>query len=95
MGLSRYYSVVFNMYVKTSLPSTPAYAQMSMRTGPRSMPCDLKSMCAAASLSICWLVMSIWLSGSHQFESQYGFLTAPMCFDSVIDEQRPFGAPNK
>lgn len=60
---------------------------------PSSMPRDVKSIRAAINLSMRELIMSIWLSASYRFDRRHGFLTAVICFDSVIDEQSPFGAP--
>ena len=39
-------------------------------------------------------MMSICLSALNLLEHHHGSLTAQMCFDSVIDEHSPFGAPN-
>ena len=47
----------------------------------------------AARPSVCWLIVSIWHRALYWFDQCHGFLTALMCFDSVIDEQMPFGAP--
>ena len=35
----------------------------------------------------------IWVSALCRFDRLHGFLTAEMCRDSVIEEQRPLGAP--
>jgi len=49
---------------------------------------------AVANLSSCWFVTSICLSASKWLEQCQGSLTAAICLDLVIDEQRPFSAPN-
>jgi len=64
------------------------------RSGPSSMLCSVKCRRAPASLSRRWLVTSICPRASNLFERRQGSLTARICFDSVIDEHRPFGAPN-
>jgi hypothetical protein len=61
-------SVYTNSTVWGTSLSAPACTQASMRTGPWSMPHVLKLTCAAASLSVGWLVTSIWPSRLHQFE---------------------------
>lgn len=61
---------------------------------PSSICRAIKSMRAAASLSRRWLVRSIWPRGWLRLERRQGSFTALMCFDSVIDEHKPFGAPN-
>ena len=59
-----------------------------------SMPQEESSTQNAASLLRHWLISNIWPRGSFRLDQHQGFLTALMCFDSVIDEQSPFGAPN-
>ena len=61
---------------------------------PSSISSEVKWMRAAASLLMRWFMMSICPSGLFFPERRYGRLTALMCFDSVIEEQSPFGAPN-
>ena len=62
--------------------------------GPSSILRTAKLTWDAASLSKRWFVNSFWLSAWLQLEQHQGSLTALMCLDSVLDEQRPFGAPN-
>jgi len=69
----------------------------NLRASPRQVPCNMprdeKSARAAANLSFHVLMVSICFSASYLLDRRHGFLTAVMCFDSVIDEQRPFGTP--
>ena len=48
---------------------------------------------AAESLSKRWFVRSICGSGLFLLDARQGFLTARICFDSVIEVQTPFGEP--
>ena len=53
----------------------------------------VKSLCMAASLSRCLLIINICLMASCLFDWWYGLLTAVTWQDSVISEQSPPGAP--
>ena len=53
----------------------------------------VKSTREVANLSSHWFVTSIWPSALKQFEWCKGSFTALICFDSMIDEHKPFGAP--
>lgn len=64
-----------------------------VKTDPDNIPRLWKSTLAAASLSKRSLVLSISPRGWFLLDRRQGFLTAIMCFDSVIEEHRPFGAP--
>ena len=80
----------YNIQWKYSLWS---WSRTDDRQVPSSMPRLAKSTRAAASLSSRWSVSSIWLSALKRLERCYGSFTALICLDSVIEEQRPFGAP--
>src|SRR5229473_5780952 len=67
---------------------------IAYKTSLSSMPHAVKSAWDAAILSSCWLVNNIWPRASYQFEHLHSSLTALMCFDSVIEEHKPLGAPN-
>ena len=53
----------------------------------------MKCTWAAVSFSICQFVSMIWWMALYQLDHHHECLTAAMCFDSVIDEHSPFGAP--
>ena len=59
-----------------------------------SIPRRTKSVCMAANLSRCVLVVSICIVALYRLDRRHGSFTDLMCFDSVIDEHKPFGAPN-
>lgn len=63
------------------------------RQSPSSMPRSVKSARAVASLSKRWFVNSIRYIALYLFERRHGSFTALICFDSVMEEQSPFGAP--
>ena len=65
----------------------------SPRHVPQSIPQEVKSTCVAASLSLRVFMVSICFRASYWLDCCHGFLTAMICFDLVIKEQRPFGAP--
>ena len=73
----------------------PSFVKIHDRHMPLSMPHLLKSALAAASLSVCWLLRSIWPRVSKWLDCCQGSFTALMCFNSVMDEHRPFGAPKR
>ena len=58
-----------------------------------SIPRFAKSERAAANCTSLWFVVSIWLSALFLFDRRQGSLTARICWDSVIEELIPFGAP--
>jgi len=80
-----------------SLMSIPSSSALNWMALPKHVPCsipqDEKSTCAAANLSVHVLILSICWSASYWFNQCQGFLTAVICFNLVIDEQSPFGAP--
>lgn len=58
------------------------------------MPRRTKSVRIAVSLSRRVLVVIICIVALYRLDRRQGSFTALICFDSVIDEQRPLGAPN-
>ena len=65
--------------------------KMSDRQVPFNIPQDLKIVCNATSLSICWLVTNIWHKASHLLDCLHGSFTAWICLFTVIKDQIPFG----
>ena len=62
---------------------------------PCIIPQLVNTELATISLSSCVLVSSICGSALNQLDHCHGFLTALICFDSMIEEQRPLGEPKK
>jgi len=58
-----------------------------------NMPCAIKLLHMAASLSKHWLMVSIWPSAWYLLEQCHGFFTTVMWRDLVIDKHSPPGAP--
>ena len=48
---------------------------------------------AAVSFSMRRFVSMIWWMALYRLDRRHGRLTAVICFDSVMDEHSPFGAP--
>ena len=69
-------------------------ASMLFNIVPFNMPCFVKSTCEAANLLSRWFVTNIWPRASNlkRLEQCQGSFAVLICFDSVIDEQSPFGA---
>ena len=72
----------------------PSLIRIHDKHVPSSMPHLVKSTQVAASLSSRELVISICPKASQRLDCLQGSFTALMCFDSVIEEQRPFGVLN-
>jgi hypothetical protein len=60
---------------------------------PSIIPSPKNIWPADASLSRREFVTSICFKALYRLERRQGSLTAMMCFDSVIDEHKPFGEP--
>lgn len=62
---------------------------------PDIIPCSVKVLRAYDILSSREFVRSICISALNRLERRQGSFTALMCFDSVIDEHKPLGEPNR
>ena len=62
---------------------------------PDIIPRSVKVVCANDILSKREFVQSICSSALCRLERRKGSFTALICFDSVIDEHKPLGEPNK
>lgn len=62
---------------------------------PSNIPHRLNAIRAARSLSRWEFVLSICLRALKRLDRLQGFLTASICFDSVSEEQMPFGEPKR
>ena len=62
---------------------------------PDIRPCSVKILRANDILSNREFVRSICSSALYRLERRHGSFTALICFDSVMDEHRPFGEPNR
>ena len=82
---------VLNCTNHINLWSVPA---MSERHVPLSILWAEKLTCTAASLSRRWFVSSICPRALNLLDRCQGYFTALICFDSIMEEQRPFGDPN-
>ena len=91
------FDVPWSIWSDVRIPGMYSSLRSSSRTlfkrSPWSIPRSAKSMRAAASLSDRWFVINICPRGWLRLDRRHGTLTAVICLDSVIDEQRPFGAP--
>ena len=62
---------------------------------PCIIPRHVNTELAAVSLSSHVLVSNICGSALNRLDRRHSFLTALICFDSVIEEQRLFGEPKR
>ena len=69
------------------------WQRTSSKAVPSSIPQLVKSMCAAASLLRWEFVVSICLNALQQLDQHHGSFTTLICFNSVMNEQSPLGAP--
>ena len=77
-----------------TVQDAPSWLRTPFKTDPLSIPRLAKSTRAADSLSRREFVVSICFSASQRLDRRQGSFTTLMCFDSVMDEQSQFGAPN-
>lgn len=68
-------------------------ASTAIKLSPSSIPLDWKWMQEAESFSRHWFISKICFRSLKWLDCLQGFLMAFICLLSVIEEQRPLGAP--
>ena len=77
-----------------TVQDAPSWLRTPFKTDPLSI-LQLAKLTHAANSLLRWeFVVSICSSASQRLDRRQGSFTTLMCFDSVMNEQSPFRAPN-